>query len=398
MSRRWTYQAGGYGDRVSVYEVRDGSGTTIYCRLRDKGTGKYIRRSMRHEDRQKAIAWADKAAKQLEEGGTKQPNGPPTWSKLFALYRQYATPNKTPLGQKEDERRIEMWTRLLGGSHNPSELTFGILETFIRDRRQGLIDCRGNRSAKAKGVRTRSVEADLQFLKIVLNWGTQWRIGGEYLLSENPMRGFKIPTEQNPRRPVISHDRYLSLLEVADQLRMEVIWDGKHEKRPTYLSEPLVLGDGIGRRISAICTLHSSDIQLDLGEYGAIVFPARSDKKRRESTVYLTPGLREVIDRALERIEGKGFLFPAPRDWSQPIRRELVAKWLREAEVLAKLPKQDGTGIHGLRRKFATERKHLPVQDVASVGGWKDLDTLLQVYQQPDEATQRRVLSEPRRI
>jgi hypothetical protein len=27
------------------------------------------------------------------------------------------------------------------------------------------------------------------------------------------------------------------------------------------------------------------------------------------------------------------------------------------------------------------------MQDVASVGGWKDLDTLLQVYQQPDETT-----------
>jgi len=82
----------------------------------------------------------------------------------------------------------------------------------------------------------------------------------------------------------------------------------------------------------------------------------------------------------------------------QPIRRELVAKWLRQAEVLAGLPKQDGTALHGLRRKFASERKHLPVQDVAQVGGWKDIDTLLQVYQQPDEATQRRVLSEPRRI
>lgn len=128
------------------------------------------------------------------------------------------------------------------------------------------------------------------------------------------------------------------------------------------------------------------------------MFPAHSDKKRRESTVYMTPELRQVIDRILERIGGEGFLFPAPRDWSQPIRRELVAKRLREAEVLAGLPKQDGTGIHGLRRKFATERKHLAVQDVASVEGWKDLDTLLQVYQQPDEATQRRVLAEPQRI
>jgi len=58
----------------------------------------------------------------------------------------------------------------------------------------------------------------------------------------------------------------------------------------------------------------------------------------------------------------------------------------------------DGSAWHAIRRKFATERKHLPVQNVARVGGWKDLATLTQVYQQPDEETQRRVLSEPKRL
>lgn len=117
-----------------------------------------------------------------------------------------------------------------------------------------------------------------------------------------------------------------------------------------------------------------------------------------ESTVYLTEDLSEVIDRALARIDGDGFLFPAPRDWTQPIRRELVAKWFREAESKAGLEKQDGTALQGIRRKFATERKHLPIQDVAEVGDWRDYDTLRTIYQQPDEATQRRVLSEARRI
>jgi hypothetical protein len=42
------------------------------------------------------------------------------------------------------------------------------------------------------------------------------------------------------------------------------------------------------------------------------------------------------------------------------------------------------------RRVWATERKDLPLKDVAAVGGWRDASTLLK-YQQPDEATMRQV-------
>ena len=42
------------------------------------------------------------------------------------------------------------------------------------------------------------------------------------------------------------------------------------------------------------------------------------------------------------------------------------------------------------RRVWATERKDLPLKDVAAVGGWRDTTTLLR-YQQPDEATMRHV-------
>ncbi len=49
------------------------------------------------------------------------------------------------------------------------------------------------------------------------------------------------------------------------------------------------------------------------------------------------------------------------------------------------------------RRKWATERKHLPDPDVMQAGGWKDQRTL-QVYQQTDEETLLEVMSEPRRL
>ena len=64
--------------------------------------------------------------------------------------------------------------------------------------------------------------------------------------------------------------------------------------------------------------------------------------------------------------------------------RHLFDKWLSVAEKKAKLPKLDGGLWHPYRRKWAIERKDLSAADVAAAGGWKDLTTLLEVYQQPD--------------
>ncbi len=41
----------------------------------------------------------------------------------------------------------------------------------------------------------------------------------------------------------------------------------------------------------------------------------------------------------------------------------------------------------GLLGKWATERKRLPLADVAQAGGWKSKETLLNYYQQSDEAS-----------
>jgi hypothetical protein len=44
------------------------------------------------------------------------------------------------------------------------------------------------------------------------------------------------------------------------------------------------------------------------------------------------------------------------------------------------------------------ERKHLPDVDVAKAGGWRDLATMKQSYQQPDPATVLRVVeNDPQR-
>ena len=45
-----------------------------------------------------------------------------------------------------------------------------------------------------------------------------------------------------------------------------------------------------------------------------------------------------------------------------------------------------------MRRKFTTELKHVPLSDLAYLGGWQSAQTILKCYQQPDDATLRSAL------
>lgn len=54
---------------------------------------------------------------------------------------------------------------------------------------------------------------------------------------------------------------------------------------------------------------------------------------------------------------------------------------------MAGLETRKGSLWHAYRRKWATERKHLPDVDVAAAGGWQSLEALKQSYRQADDAT-----------
>ena len=59
---------------------------------------------------------------------------------------------------------------------------------------------------------------------------------------------------------------------------------------------------------------------------------------------------------------------------------------------MAGLEPQRGSLWHAYRRKWATERKHLPDVDVAAAGGWRSLDALKSAYQQADPETMLQVV------
>ncbi len=175
---------------------------------------------------------------------------------------------------------------------------------------------------------------------------------------------------------------------------MQTSWDSHRERCRSYLSELLDIVDGTGRRISAVCQLRYEDLRLDVGPYGAIRWPAHTDKQGKEWEVPISPQVRAAIDRVLAERPGLGggYLFPSPDDIGRPITYERVRVWLQKGERLAGLPKQQGSLWHAYRRKWATERKHLSPTDVAQAGGWSNVATLQRCYQQADEATMLEVV------
>ena len=398
-SKLWSFAAGDRGHTVTVFE-REKNGP-LYARAFDpslrSGRGDYRRISLGHRDREQAKAYALAQAAKLREGQAEIVAGKTSLGRLFALYQTHRTPRKTQGEQLDDARRIDMWTRVLGARKDPHKIMLAEWEAFIDARQSGSIDSRGMPVAEGKrrSVGARRVEADLKWLRWVLNWGTKWRDrDGRYLLRENAVRGYDIPTEKNPRRPVATQDRYEALRSVSDSVVMEVWWDSGRAKRRSYLSELLDIVNGTGRRISAVLQLRYQDQRLDEGPHGAICWPADTDKQGREWLVPISPSVRRALDRILAERPGIGaaYLFPSPTDQTQPIAYERVRTWFQQAERLAGVSKQQGSLWHAFRRKWATERKHLSAADVARAGGWSSVETLQRCYQQPDEATMLRVV------
>jgi len=209
-----------------------------------------------------------------------------------------------------------------------------------------------------------------------------------------------MPTERNPRRPLVAQDRYERVLEAARGMQMRVDWAQKPVSLPSHLPALLVLAHGTGRRISPILALRYEDLRLGEGPHGSIRWPADTDKMGREWVVPISTEVREVLDQILTERPGiaRGWLFPAPRTASKHLSKDVASSWLLRAEQLAKVPKQDGSLWHAFRRGWATARKQMPDVDVAASGGWSDVTSLRQCYQAADQATMYRVVSEPLEI
>lgn len=146
-----------------------------------------------------------------------------------------------------------------------------------------------------------------------------------------------------------------------------------------------MLTEATRRRMSSIRQLRWEDIDLSKPQ---IRWRAEADKKRKEWCIPIPAGLVDEI-RSFQRRLGAvgGWIFTAEKNSDVPMDRHLFDKWLTVAEKEAGVSKLDGGPWRPYRRKWATERKNLPLKDVAAAGGWSDVDTLPKVCQQPDPHT-----------
>ena len=131
----------------------------------------------------------------------------------------------------------------------------------------------------------------------------------------------------------------------------------------------------------------------------AIMWRKEFDKRRREQTVPIPESLAHEIRtlRAKLRAFRDGWLFPQASG-EQPWHRKRFDALMRRAEKKAKVPKLDGGLWHCYRRKWATERRHLPAVDVMTAGGWADRKTMETCYQHADDAGVLAVMESPTKL
>jgi integrase len=366
--KRWSRSVGARrGNRARIYEREPGG--MLYCTVWIPGRGK-SRRSLGHGDRERALRDVEELLSLRARGEVT----PVRQLTLGALCDQYLAQHgtgmdgclKTERYRRDCERRATLLRDWFGGSTPVEDITPARAMQYARVRRLG--------QGSHRAVRTRSVQLDLKLLKSICRWGAVTCVHGAPLLARNPLEGLSIPRERDPRRPSLSNEDVQKLLGVAQEV---------HPQLPLLMA----LMECTGRRLSSVLGLRWDDIDL---QRGTIQWRPELDKRRRSWVTPLPERMRPILVEARLRMPsiGKALLFPSTRDATVPVARHLAAYWLKRAFVAAKIQRPLGGLWHCFRRKWATDRKDFPLKDVAAVGGWGDVTTLLICSQQPD-ATHR---------
>lgn len=370
-----------------------------------RGKPKWV--ALRHSDRTIGERTAREVAAQLLTSTLAAAERKATVAEVLITYERDKCAHLKGYGPREANRRIALWAKVFGAGRYVDTIDFPLLDRFVRDRRAGTIGLAGYKLGAKPG--NRAIAADLEFLRAALNHAcTAKRPSGDALLTSNPMgqgkAAYKLPTvpDDEKKRPVVSYDRFEKILAVADSVDAQRLFGAL-----------MMLVEGLGWRISAICQLRACDADLratPATPHGRIHRRAETDKMGKDRWIPMSPTVREAIDRVqtVNPAIGEWPLFPAPRATVEIPQGEIPKAWTRHyarallerAETAAKLPKVDGGDFHPYRRKWATERKHLPDVDVARAGGWSEKDprALKTSYQQVDDATLLAVVSEPTKL
>lgn len=399
--KAWSLQIGSYGARVTLYERR--AAGPLWLRWWSPATsaspGRWCYRALGHSDRIAGEQAAREVAAQLLASTLAAEQGRATVADVFAAYERDVAAHLKGAGPREAKRRASIWTAFLGATRDVATIDFPTCDRYVRERRAGRITVDGYKLGPK--VTDRAIEADVVYLRAALNHATKvLRPNGRRLLEANPIQGYEPPRNKNPKRPVVSFDRFEKVLAKANGVDPQRLFGAFMQ-----------LVEGLGWRVSAICALRACDVdrqKAPASPHGRIFKSPASDKEGAGGWIPMSPDVRSAIDRILATNPaiGEWPLFPAPRARVATDRGEIPKPWTRyharalleRAELAAKLPPVDGGDFHPYRRKWATERKHLSPQDVAAAGAWRDLRALQTAYQQTDEATLLAVVSSPQKL
>ena len=257
-----------------------------------------------HRDWDRAKRQADEMAARITQNEP-APSTELTLKTLFDNYLREVTPQKGESKRKHDERCAVMFLKFFGANRKARTLSRRDWDRFINERRSGDVKPQkalkkeptpetgaakktGEKKAK-HGAGNRMIAYDLKCLLSVLNWATLAGDGrGGMLLDRNPLRGLPLPKEENPKRPMVFHERYEAMLKVADSVD------------PRF-GLALVLANETGHRIGSIRQLRWSDVDL---KEKRITWRAENDKLGKE---HVTP----LSNAALAALEAERKKNPA---------------------------------------------------------------------------------------
>ena len=137
----------------------------------------------------------------------------------------------------------------------------------------------------------------------------RWRDGqARYLLRENAVRGYEVPTERNPLRSVASDDRFGALRKVSDGVVMELRWADPAIRQRATSRELLDLAHdrGDGSRPSVRSAMRSAPGYAAECPYGAIRWPEDTDKEGGEWVAPISLLAHSAVDRVLRDRSGTG--------------------------------------------------------------------------------------------
>lgn len=216
--------------------------------------------------------------------------------------------------------------------------------------------------------------------------------------------GITVEQERNKVRAFATYERFEAVMNAIRRLRIEMklSQNDTELRRLQFVELAILLVEATGRRIESVSLLRRDDFILNPEQdfSNALVRWRPEDDKKNQGQDYPLPQsvARRVYALLEEReISGEQLCFPKFRDALRSVSPDELTVWFRDLEASIGLPKLPRGVWHPYRRKWSKERKHLPVRDVMAAGGWKDIKTFMDSYNEPDMDTMRRVAEEPER-